>query len=125
MSVCTMNRFAAIQDCPLFCTRALTAVLTASSRSTEGITMNGSLPPSSITVGLISSPQMVATDWSVGLSVRQRCRRDPGIAQDPLYDLGRHQQRLETASGKPPRVITSERYSADCGTLEARLIRPM
>src|ERR1700758_2721197 len=66
MSVCTMNRFAAMHDWPLFCPRAVTAVLTASSRSTDGITMNGSLPPSSITVGLISSPQMAATDWPAG-----------------------------------------------------------
>lgn len=66
MSVCTMNRLAAMQDWPLFCTRAVTAVLTASSRSAEGITMNGSLPPSSSTVGLISSPAMAATDWPAG-----------------------------------------------------------
>lgn len=66
MSVWTMNRFAAMQDWPLFCTRAVTAVLAASSRSAEGITMNGSLPPSSSTVGLISSPAMAATDWPAG-----------------------------------------------------------
>ena len=51
-----MNLFAAMQDWPL----------TASSRSAEGITMNGSLPPSSSTEGLISSPAMAPTDWPAG-----------------------------------------------------------
>src|SRR5271156_1526777 len=114
MSVCTMNRFAAIQDWPLFCTRAVTAVLTASSRSTDGITMNGSLPPSSITAGLISSPQMAATDWPAGslpgggaaaaggagrwagrFAAGEGGRRDARITQDALDDAGRNEQRLE------------------------------
>ena len=32
----TMNRLAAMHDCPLFCTRAVTAVRTHASRSAEG-----------------------------------------------------------------------------------------
>ena len=42
-----------MQDCPLFTIRALTAVETASSRFALGMTMNGSLPPSSRTTFLI------------------------------------------------------------------------
>ena len=124
MSVCTMNRLAAMQDWPLFCTRPVTAVLTASSRSTDGITMNGSLPPSSITVGLISSPQMAATDWPAGsLPVRvaastRGSRRMRSTALDETSSVWKQ------PSGKPPRAMTSERYSADCGTLDACLSRP-
>jgi hypothetical protein len=48
---CTMNRFAAMQLCPLFWHRATTAVAAARATSAEGITTNGSLPPSSSTAG--------------------------------------------------------------------------
>ena len=37
-----MKRLAAMQDCPLFCTCAVTAVRTQASRSADGNTMNGS-----------------------------------------------------------------------------------
>jgi len=124
MSVWTMNRLAAMQDWPLFCTRAVTAVLTASSRSTDGITMNGSLPPSSITVGLISSPQMAATDWPAGslpVSVAALTRGSRRMASTALDDTSSVWKQF---SGKPPRAITSDRYSADCGTFEACLSRP-
>ena len=50
---CTTKRFAAMHDCPLFTMRAFTAVETASARFADGITMNGSLPPSSRTAFLI------------------------------------------------------------------------
>ncbi|GAA3075225.1 hypothetical protein GCM10020000_70420 [Streptomyces olivoverticillatus] len=62
----TMKRLAAMQDCPLFCTRAVTAVLTARSRSADGITTYGSLPPSSRTVFLTSSPATAATERPAG-----------------------------------------------------------
>ena len=48
----TMNRLAAMHDWPLFCTRAVTAVRTAASRSADGSTMKGSEPPSSSTLFL-------------------------------------------------------------------------
>ena len=56
-----MKRLAAMQDWPLLTIRALTAVATARGRSAEGMTMNGSLPPSSSTVFLIARPARLAT----------------------------------------------------------------
>ena len=56
-----MKRLAAMHDCPEFTTRAFTAVLTAATRSALGITMNGSLPPSSSTLFLITFPAADAT----------------------------------------------------------------
>src|SRR3712207_1694070 len=61
-SRCTKNRLAAMQLCPLFWLRAVTATSAALSRSAEGMTMNGSLPPSSSTVFFSASPAMAATD---------------------------------------------------------------
>ena len=94
-----MNLFAAMQDCPSFWTRALTAVLTASSRSADGITMNGSLPPSSITVGLI----YVTGDGGDGLTGRfaagEGGRRDPRVTQYALDGA----ETPPTASGNSPR----------------------
>ena len=65
----TMNRLAAMHDCPLFCTRALTAVRTQVSRSAEGSTMNGSEPPSSSTLFFSGGPAAEATEFR-----RARCR---------------------------------------------------
>ena len=56
-----MNRLAAMHDCPLLIVRAFTAVFTAASRSALGMTMNGSLPPSSSTVFLMCLPAIDAT----------------------------------------------------------------
>ena len=56
----TINLFAAIQDCPLLSIRAVTAVVTAASKSALGMTMNGSLPPNSSTVFLICFPAAAA-----------------------------------------------------------------
>ena len=53
MGSATMKRLAAMQDWPLLMTRALTAVATASSRLALGMTMKGSLPPSSRTTFLM------------------------------------------------------------------------
>ena len=58
---CRMKRFAAMHDCPLLTMRALTAIFTASSRSADGITTNGSLPPSSSTLFLIRFAAVDAT----------------------------------------------------------------
>ena len=48
-----MKRLAAMQDCPLLNIRAFTAVAAATSRFALGITIKGSLPPSSSTTFLI------------------------------------------------------------------------
>src|ERR1017187_2241418 len=66
MPSATMKRLAAMQDCPLLMVRALTAVEMASSRSALGITMKGSLPPSSSTVFLMRSPHWAATERPAG-----------------------------------------------------------
>ena len=56
-----MNRFAAMHDCPLLTIRARMAVFTAASMSAEGMTINGSLPPSSSTLFLICFAAAEAT----------------------------------------------------------------
>ena len=55
-STWAMKRLAAMQDWPLFRQRAWCATSAARSRSAEGMTMNGSLPPSSSTDFLTTSP---------------------------------------------------------------------
>ncbi len=57
-----MKRLAAMQDCPLLIVRAFTAVDAAASRSALGITMKGSLPPSSSTTFLICAPAARPTE---------------------------------------------------------------
>ena len=57
----TMKRLAAMHDWPLLTMRAFTAVSMAARMSALGITMNGSLPPSSSTVFLICPPAAAAT----------------------------------------------------------------
>ncbi|SGN98611.1 Uncharacterised protein [Mycobacterium tuberculosis] len=124
MSAWTMNRLAAMQDWPLFCTRPVTAVLTAASRSADGITMNGSLPPSSSTVGLISLPAIAPTDWPAGslpvsvAAATRGSRRMASTAPELTSNVWKQ------PSGKPPRAMTSARYSAHCGTFDACLSRP-
>src|SRR5947199_412345 len=61
-----MKRFALMHDCPLFSRRAPTPTSTARSRSADGMTTNGSLPPSSSTVGLICEPAIEATELPAG-----------------------------------------------------------
>ena len=61
-SACTKNRLAAMQLCPLFWQRAVTATSAAVSRWADGMTMKGSLPPSSSTVFFSASPAIAATD---------------------------------------------------------------
>ncbi len=111
-SVCTMNRLAAMHDWPLFWQRAVTATSAARSMSAEGITMNGSEPPSSSTVFLISSPQIAPTDWPAGsepVSVAARTRgsrrigstsRAPtsSVVKQPCGKPARREQVLEVAS---------------------------
>src|ERR1043166_2976356 len=89
-----MKRFAAMHDWPLLIVRALTAVVIASSRLAEGITMNGSLPPSSSTVFLICLPAMLATLAVSGNELNRRdrsefCERGEGF--DPRKSGGINQ----------------------------------
>ena len=56
-----MNRLAAMHDWPAFWTRACTPTAIALSRSAEGSTMKGSLPPSSRTIFLPTAPAWAAT----------------------------------------------------------------
>ena len=119
-----MNRFAAIQDWPLFCTRAVTAVFAAAAMSALGMTMKGSLPPSSSTVCLTSSPAIAATDRPAGslpvkvAAATRGSRRIDSIIPEPIRSVWKQ------PSGKPARCRTSSRYRADCGTLEACLRMP-
>ena len=67
-----MNRLAAMQDWPLLTVRAVTAVLTALSRFALGITINGSLPPSSIITFLIRFAAEIADLDAGALAPGQR-----------------------------------------------------
>ena len=123
-SSCTMNRLPAIQDWPAFCTRACTATDTARSRSADGRTMNGSLPPSSRTTFLPTAPAWAATARpapTLPVSVTAATRRSAmtaGTWSVPINSVWR------TPSGAPARRIRSSRRSAVRGTLGACLRRP-
>ena len=104
-----MNRFAAMQDWPLFWVRAVTAVLTALAKSADGITTNGSLPPSSSTVCFTSSPAMAATDRPAGslpVSVAATTRGSRRISSTFAEPISRV---WKQPSGNPPRASTSAR----------------
>ena len=124
MSVWTIKRLAAMQDCPLLTTRAWTAIFTARSISALGITMKGSLPPSSSTVFLICRPACDATAMPAGslpVSVAAAIRwslRMPSTAAAPISSV------WKTSGGKLARRTISSMASAHCGTFEACLSRP-
>src|SRR3954468_20291103 len=104
-SRCTKNRLAAMQLCPLFWLRAVVATSAAVSRWAEGITMNGSEPPSSSTVFFSASPAIEATDCPAGpLPVRpragQRGGAHPAVAQHLLDGARADQQGLEDVVGE-------------------------
>ena len=90
-----MKRLAAMQDCPLLMMRALTAVATASSRFALGITINGSLPPSSSTTFLIRLAAPMPTCMpapSLPVSVAATTR---GSVEHAVHLLRADQQRLK------------------------------
>ena len=94
----TMNRFAAMHDCPLLIARAVTAVFAAASRSALGMTMNGSLPPSSSTVFLTCSPAIDATlapAPSLPVSVAAATRSSATMPRDRV---GADEQTLKDAA---------------------------
>ena len=97
MASATMKRLAAMQDCPLLMVRALTAVEIASSRSALGITMKGSLPPSSSTVFLMRSPHCAATERPAGSLPVSVAAATRSSAITPRGLAGADQQRLKRA----------------------------
>ena len=119
-----MKRLAAMHDWPLFCTRAVTAVRTATSRSAEGSTMNGSEPPSSSTLFFNACPAVAATDmpaFSLPVRVTAAIRGSSMIAAMSLLSTKRL---VKAPSGSPARRKMSSRRSAVCGTLDACLSSP-
>ena len=104
-SAWTMNRLAAMHDWPLFCTAAGDGGLaTASSRSADGSTMNGSLPPSSSTDLL----DLAAGDGAPPTARPARCRSawpppPAGRAGWPRPAPTRPAASGSSPSGKPPR----------------------
>ena len=96
-----MNRLAAMQDWPLFWhAGGDRRPRAARSRSADGITTNGSLPPSSSTVFLTSSPAIAATERPAGSLPVSVAARDPRVAQDVLDRARADQQGLEAALGE-------------------------
>ncbi len=78
----TMKRLAAMHDWPLLIVRDFTAVATARCRSADGMTMNGSLPPSSSTLFFSARPARLATSRparSLPVSVTALTRASPRI----------------------------------------------
>ena len=118
-SLCTMNRFALMQDCPLFSVRALTAVLTAVSRSADGITMKASLPPSSRTVGLMSFPACAATAEPAGSLPVSVAAATRGSSSTRLTAPAPMRSDWNTPSGNPALRSTSSMASAERGTFDA------
>ena len=96
----TMKRLAAMQDCPLLIVRALTAVAAAFAMSALGMTMNGSLPPSSSTVFLSARPARAATSCAGAFAAGQRHRADARIVEERRHVGRTNQERLEHAVGK-------------------------
>ena len=113
-----------MQDWPLLIVRALTAVRTAASRSALGITTNGSLPPSSSTLFLMTLPAALAT-WLPALvlpvSVTAATR---GSSMTRFTWSVSISSVWKQPSGNPARRKMSSIASAHWGTLEACLSRP-
>ena len=96
----TMKRLAAMQDCPLLMARACTAVRTAARAIGVGMTMKGSLPPSSSTVFLIWPPACAATCRPAGslpVSVTALTR---GSSMTRAHQVDADQQRLKDICGE-------------------------
>ena len=72
-------------------------VTTASMSSTDGMTMNGSLPPSSRTLVLTFCPARAPTSRPGGLAAGQRHGAHAVVVDDPLDDRRADEQRLERA----------------------------
>ena len=124
ISSTTMKRLAAMHDCPLFCTRAVTAVRTVDSMSADGRTMNGSEPPSSSTLFFSAPPAAEPTEMparSLPVRVTAAIR---GSSISAATSLDSTNKLVNTPSGRPARRNRSSMARAVCGTLEACLRRP-
>src|SRR6266436_479708 len=119
-----MNLFAAMHDCPVLMMRALTAVLSAFSKSALGITMKASLPPSSSTLFLISRAAVLATAlpaFSLPVSVTAFTR---GSTITFSTRSGSISSVWKTPSWNPAQQKISSMASAHCGTFDACLSSP-
>ncbi len=95
-----MNRLAEIQDWPLFWQREVVATFAALARSADGITTNGSEPPSSSTAFLSTSPAIRATATPAALAAGERRGGHPVVAQHRVDAPAADQQGLEGAVGE-------------------------
>ncbi len=120
----TTNRLAAMQDWPLFSTRAVAATLTAWSTSAEDRTRNGSDPPSSSTHFFNARPAASATlRPAASLPVRvtatiRSSAMSPATSPEGMSNV------LNAPWGNPARRNTSSIKMADWGTLDACLSKP-
>ena len=97
----TMNRLAAMHDCPLLIVRALSRRAHGAPPDPRcGITMKGSLPPSSSTVFLMPC-RPPRPPRARRVAAGERHRRDPRVLDDPAHRPRPDEQRLEAPLGKP------------------------
>ena len=113
-----MKRFAAMHDCPVLIVRAFTPISAAISKSALGMTMNGSLPPSSRTLFLICRAAALATSLparSLPVSVTAFTR---GSSMTRAHLLGFDQQGLKHAfreTGAAKNIFNRERALRNVG----------
>ena len=117
-----MKRLAAMQLWPLFWTRAVTPTRTAPSRSADGSTTKGSLPPSSRTDFLMARPAVSATDRPASSDPVRVTARTRWSSMTPATRPARDEQGLEDAGGEPgpaEEVLDEQRRLGDVrGVLE-------
>src|SRR6266446_2263615 len=114
-----MNRFAAMQDWPLLMFRAATPTVAAISTSPDGMTINGSLPPNSITAFLIEAPAAsptLAPALSLPVNVTAATRSSVTICLTILDEINRV---WNTPGGKPASKKIFSMFRAERGTFEA------
>jgi hypothetical protein len=121
---CTMKRFAAMHDCPLLTMRAFTPMSTALSRSADGMTTNGSLPPSSRTDFLMCLAAMPATEEPAGslpvsVAARTRSLSSTRVTWPDVMSSVWNSPSVNPASWK-----ISSMASAHCGTFDECFSRP-
>ena len=119
-----MKRFAAMQDWPEFTIRDFTPVESASSSFALGITINGSLPPSSSTLFFSSRPAALATALparSLPVSVTAFTRGSRMTFSTASFSISKA---WKTPSSNPASRKIFSIARAHCGTLDACLSRP-
>ena len=123
-SATTMKRLAAMHDCPLFCTRPVTAIGMVRSMSADEAMMKGSEPPSSRTHFLRTDPAAAATDWP---AASEPVRVTAAIRGSAITSATREpgtKRFTKQPSGKPARRKRPSRRRAASGTFEACLRSP-